>query len=204
LKTVVEHWRISTSSQRYELFGGIYSNCEKLRRLSEHVFFPIGEGLPGVIAERQLPYLGTRFADDSNAVRGVAIAAEQLHSGLGLPLTDSGADSDDVVLLFNSDTTPLFRMLQVWKPTEDGSSATLVSESLDGERTLQSKCGRSLPGDADSLFASLLKSWQPRVLSDLESMRLLTSDNRTFTPSLAIAIPTYHQGKLVAISILLD
>ena len=204
LKTVVEHWRISTNSQRYELFGGIYANCEKLRRLSEHVFFPIGEGLPGVIAERQLPYLGTRFANDSNAVRGVAIAAEQLHSGLGLPLTDSGADSDDVVLLFNSDTTPLFRMIQVWKPTEDSSSATLVSESLDGERSLQSRCGRSLPGDADSLFASLLKSGQPQVLSDLESMRILTSNNRTFTPSLAIAIPTYLQGKLVAISILLD
>ena len=204
LKTVIEHWRVSPASNRYELFGGIYSNCEKLRRLSEHVFFPIGEGLPGIVAERRLPYLGTRFADDSNVVRGVAIAAEQLNSGLGLPLTDSGADSDDVVLLFNSDTTPLFRMIQVWKPTEDGLSITLVSESLDGERSLQSHCGRSLPCDADSLFARLLKFQQPQVLSDLGSMRLLTFDNRTFAPSLAIAIPTYHQGKLVAISTLLD
>ncbi len=204
LKTVIEHWRISATSSRYELFGGIYSNCERLRRLSEHIFFPIGEGLPGVIAERQMPYIGTRFADDSNAVRGVAIAAEQLHSGLGLPLTDSGADSDDVVLLFNSDTTPLFRMIQVWKPTEDGSSVLLVSESLDGERSLQSRCGRTLPCDANPLFACSLKSGHPQVLSDLESLKILASDNRTLTPSLAIAIPTYHQGKLVAISVLLD
>ncbi len=204
LKTVVEHWRISTNSQRYELFGGIYANCEKLRRLSEHVFFPIGEGLPGVIAERQLPYLGTRFANDSNAVRGVAIAAEQLLSGLGLPLTDSGADSDDVVLLFNSDTTPLFRMIQVWKPTEDGSSATLVSESLDGERSLQSRCGRSLPSDARSIFASISKSRQPLVLSDADSLRVLIPDHRTFEPSLGIAVPTYHRGKLAAISVLMD
>ncbi len=204
LKTVVEHWRISLGSNRYELHGGIYSNCEKLRRLSEHVVFPIGSGLPGVIAERQLPYLGTRFADDSNAVRGVAISAEQLHSGLGLPLTDSGADSDDVVLLFNSETTPLFRMIQIWKPGEDGSAVTLVSESLDGERSLQSRCGRSLPSDAGSLFASLSKSRQPQVLTDADSLRVLIPDHRTFMPSLGIAVPTFHQGKLVSISVLID
>jgi FixJ family two-component response regulator len=204
LKTGIEHWRVAASSNRYELFGGIYSNCEKLRRLSEHIVFPIGEGLPGIVAERQLPYIGTRFADDSNAVRGVAIAAEQLHSGLGLPLTDSGATSDDVLLLFNSDSTPLFRMIQVWKPSENGSSMTLISETVDGERSLQSRCGRSIPCDADSLFASLSKSRQPQVLSDLESLRILTSDNRPLMPSLAIAIPTYQQGRLAAISVLLD
>ena len=204
LKTVIEHWRIAAHSNRYELFGGIYSNCEKLRRLSEHVFFPIGKGLPGVIAERRLPYLGTRFADDSNAVRGVAIAAEQLHSGLGLPLTDSGATSDDVLLLFNSDSTPLFRLLQVWKPTEGGTSLTLISESFDGERSLESRCGRSLSSDADSSIASLLTSRQPQVLDDAESLRHFTSDNRNLLPSLAITIPTYHQGKLAAISVFLD
>ena len=204
LKTVIEHWRVSTTSNRYALFGGIYSNCEKLRRLSEHIVFPIGEGLPGTIAARQLPYIGTRFADDSNAVRGVAIAAEQLHSGLGLPLTDSGAASDDVVLLFNSDSTPLFRMIQVWKPSNDGSSITLISETLDGERSLQSRCDRCVSFDTGSFLANLSQSRQPQVLSDPELLRLFTSDNRTLTPSLAIAIPTFHRGKLVAISVLLD
>ncbi len=204
LKTVIEHWRISASSKRYELFGGVYANCEKLRRLSEHVFFPIGEGLPGVIAQRRLPYLGTRFADDSNAVRGVAIAAEQLHSGLGLPLTDSGENSDDVILLFNSDSTPLFRMIQVWRPVENGTSAILLSESLDGERSLQSRCGRAFPSDSGSLFASLAKSRQPQVLSDADSFRAMIPDHRTFMPSLGIAIPTYHEGKLAAISVLMD
>ena len=201
---MIEHWRISASSKRYELFGGVYANCEKLRRLSEHVFFPIGEGLPGVIAQRRLPYLGTRFADDSNAVRGVAIAAEQLHSGLGLPLTDSGENSDDVILLFNSDSTPLFRMIQVWRPVENGTSAILLSESLDGERSLQSRCGRAFPSDSGSLFAGLAKSRQPQVLSDADSLRSLIPDHRTFMPSLGIAIPTYHEGKLAAISVLMD
>ena len=204
LKTVIEHWRVSPTSNRYELFGGIYSNCEKLRRLSEHVFFPIGEGLPGFIAERQMPYIGTRFADDSNAVRGVAIAAEQLHSGLGMPLTDSGAASDDVLLLFNSVSTPLFRMIQIWKPSEDGSSMALVSEAFDGERSLQSRCDRSLSFDDNSFLASLSSSRQPQVLSDPDSLRIFASDNRSLMPSLAVVIPTFLRGKLVSISVLLD
>lgn len=204
LKTVIEHWRVSATSNRYALFGGIYSNCEKLRRLSEHVVFPIGEGLPGFIAERQMPYLGTRFADDSNAVRGVAIAAEQLHSGLGLPLTDSGAASDDVLLLFNSDSTPLFRMIQIWKPAENGSCITLISETSDGERSLQSRCDRCVSIDTGSFFASLSQSRQPQVLSDPELLRIFSSDTRTLMASLAVAIPTFHRGKLVAISVLLD
>ncbi len=204
LKTVIEHWRVSPASNRYELFGGIYSNCEKLRRLSEHVFFPIGEGLPGFIAERQMPYIGTRFADDSNAVRGVAIAAEQLHSGLGMPLTDSGAASDDVLLLFNSVSTPLFRWIQIWKPSEVGSSMALVSEAFDGERSLQSRCDRSLSFDDNSFLASLSSSRQPQVLSDPDSLRIFASDNRSLMPSLAVVIPTFLRGKLVSISVLLD
>ncbi len=204
LKTVVEHWKFSTESGCYKLFGGVYSNCERLRRLSEHVHFPAGQGLPGAIAMRRLPYLGTRFADDSNSVRGVAIAAEQLHSGLGLPLTDSDAVSDDVLLLFNSESTPLFRLLQVWHPTENLSSARLVSESLDGERTLQSRCGWTLPPDASSLLPGLRDHRQPQVIAESETLSALAADHRTFAGTRGIAIPTYRRGQLVAISVLMD
>ena len=204
LKTAIEHWRITSSSSRYELHGGVYSNCEKLRRLSEHVFFPVGEGLPGVIAERRMPYLGTRFTDDSNALRGVAITAEQLHSGIGFPLTDSGAIADDVLLLFNSDSTPLFRLLQIWKPTPDGGAMTLVSESLDGERSLQSRCGRTLSFALFSHFEQLSTRQTPQLISDIESLKILASDHRAFTPSIATAIPTFNEGTLVAVSVLMD
>lgn len=204
LKTAIEHWRMAPGASRYELFGGVYSNCEKLRRLSEHVFFPVGEGLPGVIAERRMPYLGTRFSDDSNALRGVAISAEQLQSGLGLPLTDSGSETDDVILLFNSDTTPLFRLLQIWKPSPDKESVTLISESLDGERSLQSRCGRVLPCHSNSIFERFAKICRPQLLSDTESLRNLVPEHRTFAPTLAFAVPTFQGGMLVAISVLMD
>lgn len=204
LKTAIEHWRMTPGSNRYELYGGVYSNCEKLRRLSEHVYFPVGEGLPGVIAERRMPYLGTRFTDDSNAIRGVAITSEQLHSGLGLPLTDSGQQTDDVILFFNSDTTPLFRLLQVWKPSCNGEAVTLIGESLDGERSLQSRCGRVLPIAANVLFNQLSASHRPQLLSDAKSLRALIPEHRSFLPTLAIAVPTFHDGICVAISVLMD
>ena len=53
---------------------------------------------------------GTRSANNGNAVRGAVIAVEHLHSGLGLPLTDFGADSGNVVPLFFFDSTPPLRV----------------------------------------------------------------------------------------------
>jgi FixJ family two-component response regulator len=203
LKTVIEHWRMNDVTDRYELFGGIYANCERLRRLSEFVSCPAGEG-PGIIAQRQLPYLGTRFADDSNEVRGVVIDAERLHSGLGLPLTDSGRRHEDVVLMLNSDSTPLFRMMQIWKPASSSASATLASEVFDGERSLQSRCGRPVPAAIQSLLADLIQTRQSRILTHGETLSGLASEQRTFTPSLGIAIPTFHRGQLAALSILVD
>jgi FixJ family two-component response regulator len=204
LKTVIEHWRMNDVTDRYELYGGFYANCERLRRLSEFVSCPAGEGLPGIIAQRQMPYLGTRFADDSNEVRGVVIDAERLHSGIGLPLTDSGRRHEDVLLLLNSDSTPLFRMMQIWKPASSGASATMVSEVFDGERSLQSRCGRSVPSAIQSLLADLIHAHQPRIVTHGETLSGLAAEQRTFTPSLGIAIPTFHRGQLAALSILVD
>lgn len=204
LRTAVEHWQVNSTSQRYELAGAVYANCEKLRRLSEHVSFPLGSGLPGVIGERLMPYIGTRFSEDSNAVRGVAIASEELISGIGLPLTDSGRLSDDVLLLLNSDSTPLFRLLQIWKPGRDAGDLTLFCEALNGERTLHSKCNRSISVDSDSIVARTFDVGRPHVSNEAEVVNQLVAQEHFPLPTVAMAIPTLLNGKVIAVSILAD
>ena len=81
---------------------------------------------------------------------------------------------------------------------------TLVSESLDGERSLQSRCGRTLSFALFSHFEQVSTRQTPQLISDIESLRILVSDHRAFSPSIAAAIPTFNDGTLVAVSVLMD
>ena len=202
LKAAFESWRLDPATSTLRLASGTYINCEKLRRLSEFVHLPVGDGLAGVAAEQGRPYVGARFSEDGNAVRGLALAAEHLLSGVALPLTDSGAVISDVFLLFNSDQSALFSLLQVWKPTPDGSGIIMVTEYVDGVPSLASQIS-SLKQPVDGSIAH--SCWQGRtpIVADSASAsdRILRSVS-SICPSMGIAIPTLVNGRVTAITVL--
>ncbi len=201
-KAAFESWRLDPKSSTLRLAGGTYINCEKLRRLSEFVHLPVGDGLAGVAAEQGRPYVGARFSEDQNAVRGLAIAAEQLLSGVALPLTDSGAVISDVFLLFNSENTAMFSLLQVWKPTPDGSSIALASEYADGVPSLTSQMS-SMKQSAEGCIANRCWAEKTPVVADNSSAgESIVRSVNSMNPSFGIAIPTIVNGRVVAITVL--
>lgn len=198
VKAAFESWRADPQTESLRLVNGTYINCERLRRLSEFIHLPVGEGLAGVAAEQGRPYVGSRFSEDGNAVRGLALAAEQLISGVCLPLTDSGSVASDVFALFNAETNPVFTMLQLWK--RNGAGLTLTAEYVDGIPSLTAQMNKANLIN-DSIAYECFQTGMPIVADNGSAHRLVHSPTSP-APTFGVAIPTLVKGKVVAVTVL--
>ena len=202
MKAVFESWRLDPQSSTLRLASGSYINCERLRRLSEFVHLPVGDGLAGVAAEQSKPYVSVRFSEDLNAVRGLALSAEQLISGVALPLTDSGAAINDVLLMFNSETSPMFSLLQVWKPAPNDAGLILSAEFANGVPSLASQLSSTNQSTADSLAKDCWTKKAPVVVDfDVADEKLVRSTTAV-SPTFGLAVPTLVNGRVVAVTVL--
>lgn len=203
MKAAFESWQYDSNSSTLKLAGGTYINCERLRRLTEFMAFPVGAGLPGIAAEQRLPCAGARFSEGTTAVRGVALAAERLLSGVALPLTDSGADVDNVILLFNAESAPLFSLLQVWKPSADGSSLSLVTEYVNGVPSLTSQMREASQQHQTGPAHQAWRQGIPVVVNTPDDpVPQIPSAVPDITATAGIAVPTIVDGVVTAVTIL--
>ena len=200
MKAAVESWRLDPQTSTMRLAGGTYVNCEKLRRLTEFVQLPVGEGLAGCAAKQARPYLSSQFSDDSHAVRGLALSAEQLISGVALPLTDSGSVISDVFLLFNSETTPMFSLLQSWKPS--GNGVKLTAEVVDGVPSLAPQMPTAVQSMESCLAGRATLRRGPVVVDNGSAANDIVRGSHAARPSLGIAIPTLVAGRVVAVTVM--
>lgn len=202
LKAAFESWRIDPHTSHLRLAGGTFINCERLRRLTEFVELPVGQGLPGFAAEQARPYVSARFPDDSHAVRGLALAAEQLTSGLALPLTGSGAVYSDVFVILNSDPSPVFTLLQVWKPSADGRLLNLSQEICDGVTSLTAQTSKVKATSVTALARRAWESRMPALSDDGLAAEAIPHSSHVPDPVFGIAIPTIIRGRVVAVTVL--
>lgn len=203
LTTAIEHWRVASDRNRLELHGGVYANCERLRRLSEQLSMPAGVGLAGFASDRRTPYLGARFAEDSVEIRGVALAAEKLISGMALPMLSAAERAADVLTVFNSSTTPLFRLMQFWQGPVESGPCQLLTEIVDGDRSLPARCGVAGERLSDDC-AALLAANAPQVVSSGRQLRQLAPESLPFEPTVGLMIPCRTERCGQAMVVLLD
>ncbi len=202
LKAVFESWRLDPLTSHLRLANGSYINCEKLRRLSEFVHLPVGDGLAGISAEQGRPYIGARFSEDGNAVRGLAISAENLLSGVALPLTDSGTAVSDVLLMFNSETSAMFSLLQIWKPSPDGLSVSLTTEYANGVPSLASQMSSLNQPTTGSIAYDCWQQKTPIVADNEMANERIARGAFSVSPTFGLAIPTFVNGRVVAVTVL--
>lgn len=197
-KATFESWRVDPDSQQLRLIGGTYINCEGLRRLSEFVHLPVGEGIPGVTAANARPYVSCHPSEDRNAVRGLAIEAQDLSTVIGIPLTDSGAAISDVFLCMNSRSEPVFNFIQTWRPVNQGLQ--LTAEIQDGVPSLHAQIAR-VTSPPNSLASDCVAKKRAIVTEETTQASI---PRTTTTPalSMAVAIPTFVGGEVVSVSIL--
>lgn len=202
LTAAFESWHPNPVDRALRLAGGCFINCDPLRRLSEFVHLPTGEGLPGYAAEHGRPYISSRFSDDNRAVRGVALEAEQLVSCAALPLTDAGESPSDVFLLYNSESTPMFSLLQTWKQSRDGSRLLLAAEHVDGVPSLSSQTSAVPPAQDGHIVADAWKRKRPVVAQNGTADRSVLRSQHIAAPSIGVAVPTIANGETVGVTVL--
>lgn len=197
-KATFESWRVDPSSQELRLISGTYINCEGLRRLSEFVHLPLGEGIPGVTASNARPYVSCHPAEDRNAIRGLAIEAQNLSTVIGLPLTDSGAAISDVFLCMNSRSEPVFSFIQTWKPINH--ELQLTAEIQNGAPSLHGQMARTLstPGS----LAARCRAEKRAIVTEETSLTSIPRTPPLTSLSMAIAIPTFVSGEVVSVLVL--
>ncbi len=204
-RAALESWKFDRVAAGLKLAGGTYVNCERLRRLTEFMTYPLGQGLPGRAAEQRRPCAAARFAEDPAAIRGVALSAERLTAGVAIPLTDSGSDVDDVFVVFNAESAPLFSVQQIWKTAGGGSRLVLTSEHIGGVSSLVTQMQNASAIPAKGIVDEAWKTAAPvvydaaidpalEIASSLPDTRLTTG----------IAIPTIVDGNVVAVTVLAD
>lgn len=197
-KATFESWRVDPDSQELRLIGGTYINCEGLRRLSEFVHLPVGEGICGMTAANARPYISCHPSEDRNAVRGLAIEAQDLSTVIGIPLTDSGAAMSDVFMCMNSRSEPVFSFIQTWKPNEH--HLQLTAEIQNGVPSLHAQISR-VSSLTNSLVAKCVDE-KRAVVTEETSQSSIPRTAATQSLNMAIAIPTFISGKVVSVLIL--
>jgi len=121
----VEIWRGKSGRTELCLAEGKYPGLGRFARLSPHVCFPKGSGLPGLAWESGLPRLSGDLGGDPDFLRRGGAATERLTSAVALPIT-RGVALGAVLLMINHAQTPLFRAMEIWQPTRRGDSLRLA------------------------------------------------------------------------------
>ena len=199
-RAAFESWQVHHATSTMRLDSGTYINCEKLRQLSQFLHLPVGQGLAGFVAEQERPYVGSRFSEDGHAVRGIALSAEQLISGVALPLTDSGADTSNVFALFNSESTPMFSLLQTWKAS--GENIVMSAEYSDGVPSLASQLPAPARPTESGIAGTAWTRGTPVVASTGTETAPIIRGSHTSAASIGVAIPTIISGKVVAVTVM--
>ena len=130
------------------------------------------------------------------------MAAEQLTVGIAMPLTDSGVDVPDVLLLFQEEESPLFTLLQVWETAPDGTGLKLSAEILDGVPSLTTRTA-GVSGKTSKGIAEI--AWNegiPTVFDETTDAELVTASRPSVPVRLGIAIPCFVDGRVVAVTVL--
>ena len=192
-----EAWRVDPQTERLQLADGHYLNCPYTESLSAYLQYPAGKGFPGITAESARPQFRVPPVETNGIVRAPALLADKLTSFVGLPLTDSGSIFSDVFVVMNGDSSPVFTFVQTW--VTDGSMLQLTDESINGERTSETLLASETAGLGtiqhhcrESGRAIIAKSDDSRMVAMTRSVPL----------SYAIAIPTFIQNSVVAVTVL--
>lgn len=200
-QVAIERWSFDPVSEHLRLSDGIFVRSDRLQGLSQFVHLPLGVGLAGRAAEQRQPRLLGDPALEHNIVRGTAIASEGFSSGAVLPLCNSDQQVDDVLVLFNSSQTPLFRLLQIWKPSVIDGVPRLSSEYFDGVA--------SLAAPMSNVFCesgSIVKrAWASRnaEVAGVDFQGTLVPTTLSNTPlSFAVAVPILLEDRVIAVVVM--
>lgn len=117
LSGAIEIWKANPVDD-LELLEGYYGDLDRFEHMSKTIEFPRGHGLPGTTWKSAKPTLMGNLAGSSSFLRAKYAAEAGIRTGIGLPFFEL-ENSDMVITLLSSKSTPIARRFEVWLPDDD-------------------------------------------------------------------------------------
>ena len=114
----VESWVPVPHRGEVTLGTSYYAGLPRFEKISRHVQFPRGSGLPGGVWEAMSPTLLTGLSRSKDFIRAAGAGAEGISSAVAWPVSDYADRLTSVCVLLSAGRSPLARVMQLWTPHE--------------------------------------------------------------------------------------
>lgn len=143
----VELWAGRRGRFELGLTEAYYAGLERFGKVSRHVNFPMGSGLPGMVWQTAMPRVMSGLGSSREFLRSSGAETAGLTDGFGYPIVCRN-ELKAVMLWLSSGASPLARLHEVWQmgaaglqrtasifaPGTEAWDASAVVEQASGER----------------------------------------------------------------------
>lgn len=196
---VFEIWVPFGPYQDLRLEAGYFGPLERFQNVSSYVRFEKGGGLPGTAWESVAAVIHDDLKNHPQFLRAAGAAVDSLQTAIGIPIFSTQFVA--TVVLMGSQSAPLARAVEVWKPV--GDQFELAHQVYDDvPEPFRLALGTRQPA-AQGLWGRIGQAESAVVLEDLEEWEGQRSlDRNASTATKVVGIPTYAAGELTCVTVL--
>lgn len=194
----VELWAGQRARFELGLSEGHYCGLDRFARLSAHVNFPMGAGLPGFVWENKCPKVVNDLQTSPGFLRSSGAETSKLAVAVGFPICFQN-ELRAVMLWLSTKQSPLARLQEVWASGDGGELRFFSGGALDVDGLVDpAVTASSVPA-----VAMATATRRPVLMDDLS----LLGEHRAARAAEAgisqgIALPVLVLGKLRAVCVL--
>lgn len=204
VKTGIEQWTGRPGRSELCLTASRYAGLDRFAKISPHIAFPKGAGLPGMSWETGLPQIVAGLGQSPSFMRATGAESEGLDTGFAVPCI-SGTSLQAVVLMLSDSDSPVARCYETWMPTRRGDSLRLAR--IDGaylDAPALSKASKNLDVPAgDTWIGRCWATRQPAIVCDSSGAALEREGASEADLTCGLAIPIIALDDVAAVAVLM-
>lgn len=181
-----------------------YTSVDRFAKLSPHIAFPKGSGLPGRVWQTNLPEMDGGLTQSETFMRSSGAEANGLDIGYAIPCVD-GSSLQAVVLLLSGRLRSVARVFEAWTPTQRAGSLRLsCTQGVYLDMPTVEKASRNLDVPAgDTWIGRAWATRKPEVVCDSSGASLERVGGKDDQLTSGIAIPIIVLDDVAAVAVMM-
>ena len=200
----VELWTGRPGRSELCLGDACYTHLDRFAKLSPHIAFPKGSGLPGRVWDTNLPQMDGDLTDSPTFMRSTGAQAGGLDNGFAMPCVD-GTSLQAVALLLSGKRRSVARAYETWTPTQRAGSLRLRCAEgvyIDAPTIEKASHDIDLPA-GDTWIGRAWATRRPEVIRDSSGTALERRGAEDDRLTSGIAIPIIVLDDVAAVAVLM-
>lgn len=204
VRAAIELWTGRAGRSELCLASANYTGLDRFAKLSPHISFPKGSGLPGLTWETNIPQVLEGLGTSPRFMRASGAEAEGLGIGFALPCI-SGSSLQAVALLLSGKARPIARVYETWLPRQRAGSLRLArTDGAYVSAPALKKASRQLDVPAgDTWIGRAWATRKPEVVCDSTGTSLKRAGAAEDGITSGIAIPIIVLDDVSAVAVLM-